>query len=438
VKKLCWTLLGLISLFCSLQTFAAKTAVILEINGPIGPATENYIDRGLSQAANEKAALAIIQIDTPGGFETSMLGINKKILASKVPVVAYVSPSGARAASAGTFILYASHIAAMAPGTNVGAASPVGVSAFPSTSEPTKNTSTLQKKATNDAVAYIRSLAELRHRNIAWAEDAVRNGVSLSAEEALKKQVIDVIATDIPDLFTKINGKAVDVNKIPLHLDTTDLTLETIHPDWRSQFLSIITHPSIAYILLLIGIYGVFFELMNPGLILPGVVGFICLLIGLYAFQLLPVSYVGLSLILAGIACIMGEIYITSYGVLGIGGIIAFILGSILLFNTDVPGFQLPWSVIIIMTIISGAFFILVLWLAASAMRRPQITGREGMIGSTGEVVEYYTDYILVRVHGEIWHAHCDQPLQIGQSVRIKKIGDLKLTVEPISEPEKK
>ncbi len=423
----------LILFFLSLPVFAGKPIYVLDIKGSIGPATESYIDNSLASAMKEEAAAVIIQLDTPGGLETSMRGITQTILNSSVPVVTFVAPSGARAASAGTFILYASHLAAMAPGTNIGAASPVNMG----TSIDNSNQKTLQKKAMNDAIAYIQSLAKLRDRNAEWAEEAVSKAASLDAEEALHKKVINFIATDIPDVIKKIDGQTVDIKKIPVQINAKDTVLKNVEPNWRSQFISIITNPTIAYILMLLGIYGLFFELANPGLILPGVVGTFSLLIGLYAFQLLPVSYVGLTLLLLGIAFMIAEAYVSSFGVLGIGGFIAFIVGSIFLFDTNVPEYHIAWSVIIAMSVISVALLALVIWLTRKSLRQPIVTGREALIGSTGEVMEYYTDYMLVRVQGEIWNASSDEPLQVGQKVRITKIGNLKLTVEPLTKTEK-
>ncbi len=442
---------------------------LLNISGAIGPATKDYVERGIKDAEAKKASLIILQIDTPGGLETSMRGINQAILGSKIPVVAFVAPSGARAASAGTYILYASHIAAMAPGTNLGAASPVsiggGFSGDTSTGkESNNNTSTLEKKSSQDAAAYIRSLAELRGRNVDWAEKAVREAVSLSSVEALKMHVIDLIANDIPELIQKINGLNIAMNGQSLNAtdkntakDTITLHLENpkvdvFKPGWRFDLLSIITDPTIAYILLLIGIYGLFFEFSNPGLILPGIAGAIGLLLALYAFQLLPINYAGFALMLIGIFCMIAEVYISSFGALGIGGIIAFVIGSFLLLDTETPGFTIAWQVIIIMAIVSILFFLLVIRLAISAMRRKIVTGHEALQGAIGEVLGYSHDAIdtleefsktkilLVRIQGEIWKANLAEPLassnkkielQPGQKIRVVEVKGLILSVEP-------
>lgn len=440
MRNTCWTVLVLISLFLSCTCFAAKPIIVLEIANTIGPATQDYIQRGLADAEDQKAELVILRLDTPGGLETSMRGINKAILASTVPVVAYVAPAGARAASAGTFILYASHIAAMAPGTNLGAASPVNVDGIPSpTGEKTdqKNQQTLQKKEMNDAVAYIRSLAQLRDRNVQWAELAVRETVSLSAEEALKQNVINLIANNTDDLLQKLNGQTVEIQNAKQTLQTKDIFIIPMQADWRTEFLSVITNPSVAYILLLIGIYGLFFEFANPGFVMPGIVGVISLLLALYAFQLLPISYVGLSLLLIGIACMVAEVFISTFGVLGIGGIIAFITGSIMLLDTNVPGYSIAWSVILVMSLLSIGFILLIFMLAVGSFRKPVITGREALIGSEGEVLEYHPDCIIVRVQGEIWTAQSETSLHVGQKIQVKKISNLILTVDPILKVEK-
>ncbi len=433
MRKLIW--LGLVLyLVSSLSHAATASAIQLDITGAIGPATQDYIQRGINYAAEHGAKLVILRLDTPGGLETAMRGIDKAILASPVPVVTYVAPAGARAASAGTFILYASHIAAMAPGTNVGAASPVSIGGIPnpvSEDEKKKDSSTMEKKVTNDAVAYIRSLAELRGRNVAWAEQAVRSAVSLPAEEALKLKVIDLEANSIPELLARINGLTVQLQNGKQVLQTKDLTVESYESDWRFRFLSIITDPSVAYILLLIGIYGLFFEFANPGFVLPGVAGVISLLLALYAFQLLPINYVGFALLLLGIAFMIIEAFISSFGILGIGGVIAFAAGSILLLDTGTPGFSIAWWLILFMSLISIGFFLLIASLAIRSQKKKIVSGREALIGMEGEVLEYMDKQLMVRIQGEIWQAHADKVLHPGQRIRITKVSGLLLTVEP-------
>ncbi|MES2218138.1 MAG: nodulation protein NfeD [Pseudomonadota bacterium] len=419
---------------------SAAEAILLNVDSPIGPATQNYIENGLNFAATRKAELIIIQLDTPGGLSTAMHNIDKAILASIIPVATYVAPGGARAASAGTFILYASQIAAMAPGTNVGAASPVNLMAADtnkSTNAAEKidqqNLSTLERKETNDAIANIKSMAQLHNRNADWAEQAVRNSVSLSATEALKAHVIDYVATDIPDLLKQINGSSVSVNGASKKLITTNLTVTAYQPDWRYKFLEIITDPNIAYILLLIGMYGLFFEFYHPGLILPGAAGTVSLLIALYAFQLLPINYVGFALVLLGIIFMIIEILISSFGVLGVAGIAAFVTGSILLLDINSPGYQIAWSLILMMTVLTVAYFLLIVSLSVQAMRAKVVTGREAIVGEEGEVLAFLNDFWQVRIGGEIWQAVSNEPLQLQQKIRVIAISGLILTVAPLN-----
>ena len=356
-------------------------------------------------------------MDTPGGLDTSMREMIKHILASPVPVATYVAPSGARAASAGTFILYASHHAAMAPGTNLGAASPVSIGGSAQKDEK-KELDTMTKKVTNDAVAYIRSLAQLRGRNADWGEKAVREAVSLPAEEAVKLKVIDHVATDVPDLLKKL-GKA-------------NAQIVQVEVDWRTQILAVVTNPSVAYILILLGIYALIFEFTNPGLILPGVVGAICILLALYSFHLLPVNYAGLALMLLGIAFMVAEAFLPAFGSLGIGGLIAFVLGSIILIDTDrVPsGFDIPYPLIGGVAVASAAFVFLVVGMAVRQRRRPVLTGREHMIGAVAEALEDFEREGWARVHGESWRVRADQPVRSGERLRVKAIDGLILTVE--------
>jgi membrane-bound serine protease (ClpP class) len=420
----------------------AAEAILLNVNSPIGPATQNYIEDGIQFAVNRKAELVIIQLDTPGGLASSMRNIDKAILAAPIPVITYVAPSGAHAASAGTFILYASKIAAMAPGTSVGSASPINLLAPATDKNPTnaaaknivaqQNLSTLERKQMNDAVATIKSLAQLNQRNAEWAEQAVTNAVSLSASEALKANVINIVATDIPDLLKQLDGRAVTINGATTTLATTQLAVVNYDPDWRYQFLQIITDPNIAYILLLIGMYGLFFEFYHPGLILPGAVGTVSLLIALYAFQLLPVNYVGFALVLLGVIFMIIEVLISSFGVLGIAGIASFIAGSILLLDINSPGYHIAWSLIAMMTTLTVGFFLLIVSLSVQAMRKKVVTGREAIIGEEGEVLAFLNDFWQVRIGGEIWQALSNEPLKLQQKIRVIHISGLVLTVEPI------
>jgi len=388
------------------------------LDGAIGPASADFVGRAIKRAAKEKAQLVVIRMDTPGGLDTSMRGLIKDILASPVPVATFVAPSGARAASAGTFILYASHIAAMAPGTNVGAASPVSIGGAPAKDDAKKaEPDTMTKKVTNDAVAYIRGLAEMRKRNADWAEKAVREAVSLASHEALKLNVIDHIATDVAELLKKL-GKS-------------DAPLIEVEPDWRTQLLGVITNPSIAYILILVGIYALIFEFMNPGLVVPGVVGAICLLLALYALHLLPVNYAGLALILLGIAFMVAEAFLPAFGSLGVGGLIAFVIGSIILLDeTTIPGFDIPYALIAGVSAASAAFLFLVVGMALRNRRRPVLTGREYLIGASAEALEDFSAEGWARVQGETWRVRSAAPVRRGQRLRVRSIDGLVLTVE--------
>lgn len=449
----------LIRVFLSLPLFVAvglllmvesssssdNPVIQLSIEGVIGPATDDYIERALESAARRHAELVVIRMDTPGGLDTSMRGIIKSITTSTVPVASYVAPTGARAASAGTYILYASHIAAMAPGTNVGAATPIRIGGLPQPDnkgkdEQDKSTGTAapdpgSEKMINDAVAYLRSLAELRGRNQEWAEQAVREAASIPASEALKLNVIDIVATGMADLMKQVNGREVTVQGQQRVLQTTGSVIDQLTPDWRSRFLSIITNPNVAYILMLIGIYGLILEFSNPGAIAPGTVGAISLLLALYAFQLLPVNYAGMGLILLGVALMVGEAFQPSFGVLGIGGLIAFIVGSIFLMDTDVPGFGIDISVIITFAIISALVFIVVIGMAIRARRRPVVSGLEELVGANATVLADFDHQGRVSLHSESWQAFSSVPLHKGQQVKVSGIEGLTLRVEPLETP---
>lgn len=408
-------------------------AILLKVNDAIGPATEDYIKRGLIDAEQQQAKLVILQLNTPGGLETAMRHISEAIVASPIPVVVYVAPAGARAASAGTYILYSAHIAAMAPGTNVGAATPINLIDQEKNGSGKQN-STEMKKATNDASAYLHSLAELRGRNANWAKEAVNNAASISANEAKKQDVINVVANNIPDLLNKINGMSVSVKDSKKLIDTKDLEVKTISPDWRNQFLAFITNPNIAYLLMLLAVYGIFFELSNPGLILPGVAGVIALLLVLYAFQLMPINYTGLILIAAGIGFILLEIFVTSYGALGVGGVIAFVIGSIMLFDTNSPEFQVMWSLIATMSMVSILFFFVIIMMAIRSHKRAIVTGKESLIGTHGIVLSMMNEQVVVRINGEIWEARSNVMLNPGDHIIVTKINGLTLFVEPLGE----
>ena len=428
------------------EVAAAQHAVVLEIDGVIGPAVADYVVRELRGVSRADTSLVVLRMNTPGGLDTSMREIIRAILSSPVPVATYVAPSGARAASAGTYIAYASAIAAMAPGTNLGAATPIHLGGTPglpggsqkdkgkggegssSSSEP-RDAET--RKAVNDAVAYIRGLAELHGRNADWAADAVRSAVSLPASEALKLHVIDVIADDVPDLLRKIDGRSVNVGGKAERLATADLEIVSARPDWRTELLAVITDPNVAFILMLIGVYGLIFEFLNPGAVAPGLIGSISLLVALYALNLMPINYAGAGLVLLGIGLMVAEAHIGSFGVIGIGGVVAFVIGAIMMFPSGAPGFALSLSVVVAATLITAALFLLVLTMLLRSRRRPVVTGKEGLLGAEGETVAWDGAEGRVRVHGEIWRARAQQPLQAGERVRVVEREGLVLVVEP-------
>jgi membrane-bound serine protease (ClpP class) len=436
------SLLACLSLGLAASASAAMVRV-LTVQGAISPASADYLLRGLANAVEDKALLVVIEMDTPGGLDSSMRDIIKAILASPVPVATYVSPQGARAASAGTYILYASHIAAMAPATNLGAATPVELApaggdkpAAPDKPDASKPANAppgdpKMRKAVHDAAAYIRSLAELRERNVDWAERAVREAVSLPASEALKLKVIDLVAADLDDLLKQINGRVIKMNGQKITLDTTNAAIEKVTPDWRSRLLAVIGDPSIAYILMLLGIYGLIYEFSNPGMLLPGVVGGICLLLGLFALQVMPISYAGLALMIFGIVLMVSEAFIPSFGALGLGGFIAFIIGSVMLIDTDLPGFGLPWALIIPFAVASALFSFFIAGMALKARARPVVTGAEELIGAHGEILEDMEHEGWARIHSEHWQVRSNVPLTRGSPVRVRARHDLILDVEP-------
>ena len=423
-------------LLMSFELFANTSTIIkLEIKGAIGPASSSYLKEGMALAIDKNASMVLIELDTPGGLSTSMREMIQEITNSSIPVITYIYPKGARAASAGTYILYASHIAAMAPGTNLGAATPISLMPTPKMLDSNSSAkSTLEKKVINDAIAYIKSLAELNDRNITWAISAVKEAKSLSAQDALRYGVIDFIAEDTEELLKKLNGKEVTVSSKSLVLKTDNAVIELFEANWKTRFLSIITNPNIAYILLLIAIYGIFFELMNPGAIFPGVVGVISGVIALYALNMIPFNYAGLLLIILGIAFMVSEVFISGFGILGIGGVVAFAFGSLLLFDADTIGSSVSIPLIIAFSISSLAFFILVMRLFLSSRSAKVVSGVEEMIGATAEVLESFDNGYLVHCHGERWSATSESELSVGQSVQVVELCGLILKVKPIKE----
>jgi membrane-bound serine protease (ClpP class) len=418
----------------------AERAIVLEIDGAIGPPVADYIARALSPARAADARLIILRMNTPGGLDTSMRRIVSAILASPVPVATYVAPNGARAASAGTYIAYASAIAAMAPGTNIGAATPVqlggGNPLLPSdqkskddkkSAEPDTET----RKIVNDAVAYIRSLAAVSGRNADWAVEAVRSAASLPASEALSLHVIDVIADDVPDLLRKIDGREVTVAGKPQRLATAGLDIVTQPPDWRTELLMLVTNPNVAFILMLLGVYGLIFEFLNPGAVAPGLIGAISLIVALYALAFMPINYAGAGLVMLGVALMIAEVHIGAFGALGVGGIAAFVIGALLMFPAEVPGFTLSGGVIAGTALGSAALLLLAL---AAVLRRkqPVVTGNEALIGAEGETVSWQDGEGRVRVRGEIWLARAAAPLPAGSRVKIVGRDGLVLRVEGV------
>ena len=432
-----------------------KQIVVITISGPIGPATSDYVLHGFEEATNIGAELIVLNMDTPGGLDTAMRDIIQGILSSAVPVATYVSPSGARAASAGTYILYASHVAAMAPATTLGAATPVeigGMPEFPGSpqtsddeaskdeeiekedSEDNKHMpSAMQRKIVNDAAAYIRGLAQLRNRNIEWAENAVRSGNSLSAEEAIKINVIDLIANNFTDLLEKLNENTISILGYERVLDTKTASIYYHEPDWRNKLLSVITDPNILPILMTLGMFGLIYEMLNPGFVLPGVLGGICILLALYAAQVLPINYAGLALILLGILFMIGEAFAPSFGALGIGGAVAFVIGSIILVDTDFEGYGVSIPFISAFAIANALFFFSILTMALKSRRKPVVSGSEELIGSTGEVIEAIENFGRVIVHSENWEAKSNIPIRPGQKIRVTGREGLTLIVEPVN-----
>lgn len=440
---------------CFAQQVDAAKVWLLEIEGAIGPPSADHFIRALDDAEEAQVDLLVVRLDTPGGLDKSMRDMIKALLASDTPVATYVAPNGARAASAGTYIMYASHIAAMAPATNIGSSTPVsigggGLLPLPGSTEPKDKEppadpaeesgdvsppgSAMDRKVINDAVAYIRSIAELRGRNVEWAEKTVREASNLPAREALELGIIDLVAEDLDDLLAQIDGMTVDVNGRSATLETADSEIHRIETDWRYELLSTITDPNVAYILMMIGLYGLILEFYNPGLGVGGIVGIICLLVGAYALQMLPINYAGLALIIVGIGLMVAEAFTPSFGILGVGGLAAFVIGSIILMDTDLPGYQISMPIIAGVATASAALVFLTVGAAVRARMASVVSGAEAMIGTEGEVLDDFERAGRVRAAGEVWQARSREPLEKGARVTVAALEGVRLEVKRADE----
>ena len=414
--------------------YSKDNVVVVKLSGAINPAVAEYVSYEISQANAEKDSLIVLHMDTPGGLDTSMREIIKKIQSSEVPVASFVAPTGSRAASAGTFITIASHIAAMAPGTNIGAAHPINMLGGGNDNEQAK---TMEKKVVNDAAAYIRSLAELRKRNAHWAELAVVNSVSISAEEAMQLNVIDFVAGDVKALVMAIDGREVQLASGSVRLKTKNLKIIYHDMNPREKFLDTISNPNVTYILMMLGLVGLFFELSNPGLVLPGVIGSISLILALYAMQTLPINYAGLLLILFGVILFITEINVMSYGLLSVSGVISIFLGSTMLIDSDDPALQISRAILyptLALTVILSSGIVM---LATRTRSLKKLGGMEGMIGETGLVKEALNPQGRVLVHGELWEAEADTQITEGERVQVDFVQGLRIKVSKAQDTQK-
>lgn len=429
---------------------APSVILLAAIEGPIGPAIERYVQKSVEKAQERQAEALVLRINTPGGLVTSMRTIVSIITESKVPVIGFVAPPGAHAASAGTYILYATHLAAMAPGTNVGAATPVQMGGgFPGGPSPDKKQPSdgekeggnesekgtvpagdaMTKKAVNDAVAFLRSLADMRGRNADWAEKAVRNGDSLAARAALDQGVIELLTRDIDALLEAADGRTVTVGGVKRVLSTKGIPVERLEPDPLTRLLGVLSNPNLALILLMIGVYGLIFEFMNPGTIGPGVVGVICLVLGLYALNQLPLDYAGLALVFVGIAFMVAEAFTPTFGAFGVGGVTAFVIGAAMLVDTDVPTYQISWWTIIGVAAVNVVFLIFLVGYLWKVYRRPAVTGSDRMVGAEGQVLDWSDGEGHVWAFGERWIARGESDLDEGAQVRVREVDGLTLVV---------
>jgi membrane-bound serine protease (ClpP class) len=422
LARLCTLVSLLLAMLAATPSWAARPVSVIDIDGAITPITVRLIAAAIERAQADGSQALVVQLNTPGGLERSMRSMVQSILNSEIPVIVYVAPTGARAASAGVFLTMAAHVAAMAPATNMGAAHPVAVGG--------QMDKEMLKKVENDAAAFARTLATERGRNAEWMEKAVRSSVSVTEREALKLKVIDLIADSVPDLLEKIDGRVVKTKRGAVTLETKGAPVKVIDIRFRDRFLALITDPNIAYILMMVGMLGIFFELSNPGVVLPGVIGGISLILAFFAFQSLPINWAGLLLILFGVALLIAEIKIASHGVLTIGGVVSMVLGSFMLYEAPEAGFRVSWAVILPTV---GASAGLVVWAVSAglrAMMRPPTTGAAGMIGQRAVVRAALDPEGQVQLDGELWRAVAeDAPVPAGETVRVTGVDGLTLRV---------